>query len=275
MQKRHSLGHLFWRGVVAAGGQVAFVSGVYPLGNQLGVALSRAVARKPQPPGLLRAVAGEWAMAQLIAAARPLGFFGLPVVRRAAGPRPVLLLHGYAMGRANFLLLANRLALAGLGPLVGFEYWTLGGVEKASRALAAFVEEVCVRLGCPQVDLVGHSMGGMVARHYATLGAGASRVRHLVTLGSPHGGTPLARFGIGKPSRELAADSELVRQMAAVPVPPEVDFTLIWSRTDGLVSGRHGALLDGAEVLEFHDLGHLALLGSRRVARELAVRLAR
>jgi pimeloyl-ACP methyl ester carboxylesterase len=274
MQKRHSLKHLFWRGVVAAGGNMATLVGVYPVGNQVAVALARAVRGKRQPGKLSRAIAAEWAVATAVAAARPLGFFGVPVVRPGArGPRPVLLVHGYAMGRANFLVLANRLSLAGLGPFIGFEYWTLGGVAPASGRLGAFVEELCARTGAAQVDIIGHSMGGMVARHWVAAGGGAARVRNLVTIGSPHHGTPLARFGIGRTAIELDADSEFVRDLAARPVPRSVRVTAIWSRADGLVSGRDSALLAGAEILEYENLGHLSLLASRRVAREIAARL--
>ena len=275
MQKRHSLRQLFWRGVVAFGSTAATATGVYPLGNQASLMLARLARGRAQPVGLARAVAAEWAMAGLVAVTRPLGFFGMPVVRPGArGPRPVLLLHGYAMGRANFLVLANRMALGGLGPLVGFEYWTLGGVAPASQALGDFVEELCARLRVAKVDLVGHSLGGMVARHYVTVGGGAARVAHLITLGSPHGGTPLARFGLGRTSRELGAGSAFVRALAERPVPPEVRFTVVWSRSDGLVSCRDQACLGGAEMLEYRDLGHLSLLASRRVAREIVVRLA-
>lgn len=248
--------------------------GVYPLANQVGVAMARAAAGKPQPEGLGRAVAAEWAVAAAIAAARPLGFFGMPVVRPGAvGPRPVLLLHGYAMGRANFLLLANRLSLAKLGPLIGFEYWTLGGVGPASARLGAFVEELCARTGHTQVDIVGHSLGGMVGRHYAVAGAGAARVKNLITIGSPHGGTPLARFGLGRTAIELDAESAFVRELAGRPVPAGVRVTAIWSRADGLVSGRDQAFLAGAELVEFENLGHLSLLASRRVTREIVARL--
>jgi triacylglycerol esterase/lipase EstA (alpha/beta hydrolase family) len=273
MQKRHTLTHLLWRGLVAAGSTAATASFVYPGLSQGGVALWRVARRRAQPARLVRTFATEWAMAGLVAAARPLGFFGIPVVRPGArGPRPVILLHGYAMGRANFLLLANRMALAGLGPIVGFEYWTLGGVARPSAALAEFVETVCAQLGVAQVDLVGHSLGGIIARHYVS-SVGAPRVAHLVTLGSPHGGTPFSRFGIGRTATEMLEGSTLLGELAARGLPPDVHATAIWSRADGLVSSRAQATLPGAEMIEVSGLGHLALLASRRVAREVIRRL--
>jgi pimeloyl-ACP methyl ester carboxylesterase len=275
MQKRHSLRQQFWRGTVAASGAVATALGLYPVANQLVVAMTRVLRRQAQPAQLGRAVASEWAIAALAGVVRPLGFLGIPLVRRRAqGPRPVVLLHGYAMGRSNFLLLANRLAAAGLGPLVGFEYWTLGGVAPASRELGSFVEELCARLGVAQVDLVGHSMGGVVARHYVTLGGGAARVVHLVTLGSPHGGTPFARFGLGRGVRDFDPGSPLLTELASLGVPAGLHATAIWSRADGLVSSTRQAWFAGAEHVQHDGLGHLGLLASRRVAREIVARLA-
>ena len=76
------------------------------------------------------------------------------------------MLHGYAMNRANFVPLAQRLAAAQLGPIVGFEYWSLGRVSTAARRLGEFVTHVREQTGASQVDLVGHSMGGLVSTAY-------------------------------------------------------------------------------------------------------------
>jgi hypothetical protein len=48
----------------------------------------------------------------------------------------------------------------------------------------------------------------------------------------------------------------------------------VWSRGDALVPGARQLALPGAEVLMFPDLGHVALLGSRRVARAVIERLS-
>ncbi len=58
-------------------------------------------------------------------------------------------------------------------------------LEQAVRAWPVDVHEIA---------LMGHSMGGLVARsacHYGASSAWASKVRHVFTLGSPHRGAPL------------------------------------------------------------------------------------
>ena len=154
-----------------------------------------------------------------MSAVRPAGFLPLPGARNR-GPRPIIVLHGYAMNRANFVPLACRLARAGLGPIVGFEYWTLGRTAAAARQLGWFVDQVRAETGAAQVDVIGHSMGGVVGRYYVALGGGDGAVANLVTIGSPHTGTDVSRIGIGHPTRELVLGSKLVQRLAAAPPPP-------------------------------------------------------
>lgn len=270
MQRRHPLRHLVWRGGVAAVSQAMMLSGVYPLVPHAW----RALARQPMGKRPIRAALAEWALSAALSAARPAGFFRLPGARNQ-GPRPVIVLHGYAMNRANYLPLAYRMAKAGLGPIVGFEYWTLGRVAAGARQLGWFVDEVRAATGAAQVDIVGHSMGGVVARYYVSLAGGDGTVANLVTLGSPHAGTDVSAIGVGHPTRELLLGSKLVQRLAAAPPPQHTSVTCIWSRGDALVPGAWQTPLPGAEVIMYDDLGHVALLASRRVAADVITRLSR
>jgi pimeloyl-ACP methyl ester carboxylesterase len=246
------------------------ISGLYPLVPHA----LRAAGRVPMGTRPVRSALAEWGIAAALSALRPAGFLGLPG-RDARGPRPVIVLHGYAMNRANFVPLAYRLARAGLGPIFGFEYWTLGRVAAGARQLGWFIDEVREATGAAQVDVIGHSMGGVVGRYYVALAHGDGIVRNLVTLGSPHAGTDLSAVGIGHPARELLLGSALLARLAAAPPPSSTRVTAIWSRADALVPGAWQTPLPGAEVIVYDDLGHVALLGSRRVAAEIAQRLAR
>ena len=268
MQRRHSVRHLFWRGGVAAVSQAMMLTGLYPLVPHA----MRALAKQSMGARPVRTAIAEWGIAAALSACRPAGFFRLPGAR-AKGPRPIILLHGYAMNRANFLPLAYRLARAGLGPIFGFEYWTLGRVAAGARQLGWFVDEVREATGAAEVDLVGHSMGGVVARYYVTFAGGDGIVKHAITLGSPHAGTDVSAVGIGHPTRELLLGSKLVKRLSAAPPPQHTKMTMIWSHADALVPGALQPAVPGAEVILYDDLGHVALLGSRRVATDVIERL--
>ncbi|HEY6040235.1 MAG TPA: alpha/beta fold hydrolase [Kofleriaceae bacterium] len=261
MQRRHSLRHLAWRSGVAAVSHALMFTGVYPL-------VPHAVRRLGGGRATVRSTLAEWGMAALVSAARPLGFLPLP---GGHGPRPIIVLHGYAMNRANFALLAYRLRNAGLGPIYGFEYWTLGRVAAGARQLGWFVDEVRAATGADKVDLVGHSMGGVVARYYAALAGGHAAVDHVITIGSPHAGTDVGGFGIGHPARELVLGSKLIQRMQAAPVATKL--TTILSEADALVPASKQPEIAGAERIVYDDLGHVAMLGSRRVARDIIERL--
>jgi triacylglycerol lipase len=241
-------------------------SGIYPL-----VPHAYRAWRGPRSLRAARTALAEWGMSALLSVLRPAGFFALP---GAAGPRPIIVLHGYAMNRANFLALAFRLRAAGLGPVFGFEYWTLGRIAAGARQLGWFVDEVRAATGAAEVDLVGHSMGGVVARYYVTLGGGDPYVRNVITLGSPHAGTDLGGFGIGHPARELVLGSKLVQRLGAAQPLAHTKLTTILSHADALVPAAQQPQIMGAERVELTDLGHVSLLGSRRVANEVIARLS-
>lgn len=257
---------------MAAVSQAMMLTGLYPLVPHA----YRALKQHPTGERPLRAAAIEWGVAAALSAVRPAGFFPLPGARNH-GPRPIIVLHGYAMNRANFVPLAYRLARAKLGPIYGFEYWTLGRVAAGARQLGWFVDDVREATGAAQVDIIGHSMGGVVGRYYVSLAGGDGVVKNLVTIGSPHAGTDASALGVGHPTRELLVGSKLCQRIGRA-APKHTRVTLIWSHGDALVPGawqlQQAAQCAGAEIIMYEDLGHVALLGSRRVAAAILERLA-
>jgi triacylglycerol lipase len=145
----------------------------------------------------------------------------------------------------------------------------------AARPRGWFVDQVRAATGAAEVDVIGHSMGGLVARYYVTLAGGDGIVRSLITIGSPHHGTEISALGLGHPMRELVFGSPLLTRLAAAPPPARTRVTAVWSRGDALVPGARQRALPGAETVMFSDLGHVALLASRRVADAVIERLAR
>jgi pimeloyl-ACP methyl ester carboxylesterase len=272
--RRLSTRQLAWRGALATIAGTAMITGVYPLLPHVLMAVTRRRKERAAPAGQLAVALREWVTALVMTAGRPLGFLPLPG-HRARGPRPIIVVHGYAMNAANFRPLARRLAAAGLGPIYAFEYWSLGKTGSAARKLARVIEEVRAQTGAAQVDLIGHSMGGVVGRYLVSLLDGDGVVANLITLGSPHGGTDVSAVGIGRPAKELLLGSSLVQRLDAAGPPKRTRMTVVWSRSDALVPGARQGRLAGADELLFDDLGHLGLLIDRRVALALIDRLAR
>jgi triacylglycerol esterase/lipase EstA (alpha/beta hydrolase family) len=184
----------------------------------------------------------------------------------ARGLRPVILLHGYGMNRMSFYWLGRSLARRGLGPLCAMSYMTLRSVRHSAQRLARFVERVCEDEGASAVDLVCHSLGGIVARYYADVLGGAARVRRIITIGTPHQGTMSAHMALDQGAFDLRPKSALLTQLAG---KTNVSVTSIWSRADNVIMPPENASF-GADDVVFEDLGHMALLLSPRVADVVA-----
>lgn len=249
--------------MVAVAASAAMASGVYPVVTTL----ARRRGRR-MPPA--RVIAREWARGVVSSAARPLGLLPMP---GRVGARPVILVHGYAMSRGYLWLLARRLARAGFGPIVGYEYWSLGPIGRAAEGLGQCVARVRERTGAERIGVVGHSLGGVVARHYVALDRGAG-IDRVITLGSPHAGTRLvAVAGLGRIRRELVRGSELLERVGAAPIPDDVAMTVIHSREDTLCGSLANAVVPGAEIVCVDGVEHLEMVTSRKIARLVIDRL--
>ena len=206
------------------------------------------------------------ALATLLA--RPLGFLWPFRLRAAAGEVPVVCLHGYAGSRANLWWLAWRLRRAGFRNVAGVNYPPLWGrpLDKARRVADA-VERVLARTGASRVDLVAHSLGGLVARLYVRELGGATRVRRLVTIGTPHQGTRVAALAPDPLARSIQPGTRLVRDLGRDdPVPVLVMVTSIFSTFDAKVLPPGNAFYAGARNVEVEGIGHDAMLFSPKIA---------
>ncbi len=129
------------------------------------------------------AVLKEIAAAGALLASYPLDRIArnAPAIVCAAPGEPVILIHGYGGGRSNLLALASYLRLSGMDNISYFEYPRSQTITSSAMKLSAMVDEIAPG----GAHLVGHSLGGSIARLYA-LTARRGAVRSIVTLGSPY-----------------------------------------------------------------------------------------
>jgi pimeloyl-ACP methyl ester carboxylesterase len=121
------------------------------------------------------------------------------------------------------------------------------------------------------VVLVGHSLGGLVARAYLRDPSGAGRVAKLITLGSPHHGSALARWAVGIDGQQLRPGHPwLTKLNETESEPPPVPIVSLFSWHDNLVAPRSSAELAHAESIPLVGIGHLSLLFSDAVAQRLS-----
>nr|WSW71415.1 alpha/beta fold hydrolase [Streptomyces sp. NBC_00995] len=196
-------------------------------------------------------------------ASPPAGTTALP----AGAPErpPVVLLHGFIDNRSVFVLLRRSLARHGWHHLESLNYSPLTcDIRTAAELLGRHIEEICARTGHREVDIVGHSLGGLIARYYVQRLGGDRRVRTLVTLGTPHGGTAVAPLAGAHPIvRQMRSGSAPIEELR-LPAPGcRTRFVSFWSELDQVIVPVEAACIDHQDLdavnVRVSGVGHLAL----------------
>ena len=187
---------------------------------------------------------------------------------------PTILVHGYIHNRSAFLALSRQLKRAGFRYVDGFNYNALtDGIPEAAARLGAEVERVLQATGAGRVQIVGHSMGGMVARYYVQQLGGEDTVDTVVTLGTPHQGTFASYVGLGAATAQLRPRSALLRGLDASARPGSVRWIAYWSDLDVFVTPIGNARLEhpafAAHNVRVRNTGHLSLLASGWVIKDV------
>lgn len=107
---------------------------------------------------------------------------------------PVVFVHGYSGNASNWTTAESVFLANGYSPgeLFPYQYdWTQSNKNSAA-GLAAFVKQVLATTGAEQVDIVNHSMGGLVSDWYVKELGGQPYVRHLASIAGANHGTTFA-----------------------------------------------------------------------------------
>lgn len=208
--------------------------------------------------------ARESATHALLLPMRPMGW--LPTARPGAGrAHPVLLVPGYLMNRSCWHFLATWLRGRGWDRVYAMDNRPFNGrVELFAEQLEREVQALCASTGSETVDLVAHSMGGVIAAHWILHHGGASRVRRLVTLGSPLGGTRMAVFALLREGQDLYPQAPVILGLDRLPV----EAIHLWSEQDHLVIPSENATPPWAgRSRRLPWMGHLEMLTNLRAFR--------
>jgi predicted alpha/beta hydrolase family esterase len=192
---------------------------------------------------------------------------GLLVSAMDAAGTPIVLVHGIGDNRSAFAVLSGALRRRGFGVVHAVNYSVLtaltGDVRRSAALLGEHVERICEQTGSDRVHVVGHSLGGLIARYYVQRLHGDARVRTLVTLGTPHRGTLAAYLLPTSLTRQLRPGSDLLSELAEPSRPCRTRFVVVWSEMDQVIVPQRNARLEHpALVVEEHrirDSGHLSL----------------
>lgn len=188
------------------------------------------------------------------------------------GDDVVVLVHGFMASAGVFRPLRARLE-AQLGARVAsFTHAPGAGVRRIAMQLKALVDRV--PLGT-RVHVVGHSLGGVVARWYVQELEGHARVAQTISLASPFGGAHLARRFPLLVGGDLHASSELLARVRTRAHVGGVPHLSIVASEDKMVLGVDAASFPRGDVVVLHGRGHNTLLFDDAVANLVVERIQR
>jgi triacylglycerol lipase len=181
-----------------------------------------------------------------------------------ANQRAVVLIHGFVCNRGFWLPWMQRLRAGGM-PYVSVNLEPIfGSIDEYVPLIDAAVVRATALTGLPPI-LICHSMGGLAARVWMASAPDAMvRVDKIITIGTPHRGTWLARFSHLRNGRQMRHDCEwqqdlMARELTLHPVRNADRFTCWYSNTDNIVFPASTATLPGADNRHVPGTAHVAL----------------
>ena len=189
---------------------------------------------------------------------------GLLVSNVEAAGTPILLVHGIVSNRSIFTLLRRGLTRRGFSNVFAMNYLTVSNdVRAAAAGLSVEVERVVEETGFERIHIIGHSLGGLIARYYVTRLGGDARVHTLITLGTPHEGSYAAYAVPTTLMQQMRPGSHLMRELARPVRGCRTRFISYWSDNDWAIQPQRNASLRHRDLrarnIKLHGAGHLTL----------------
>jgi triacylglycerol esterase/lipase EstA (alpha/beta hydrolase family) len=193
--------------------------------------------------------------------------------------RPVVIVHGIWDDARSIAPLVRGLRDQGIATLSAVELdppWGTVGIETLAAQLAQFVERARALHGADAVDIVGFSMGALVARTYLQLLGGDTHVHSFVSISGPHRGTwtayALPLLGV----RQMRPGSPLLRALGDdVSHLSNVAVHCLYTPYDAMIVPSESGVLRGARSVHSVPVAlHRLMIHDRRVHTLVAGLLA-
>jgi triacylglycerol esterase/lipase EstA (alpha/beta hydrolase family) len=197
-----------------------------------------------------------------------------PCKPSAAHPRPVVLVHGTFADMSNswqalspllhdrgYCVFALNYGSHNGSGSVGI--YGIGDIRVSAAQLSTFVDQVLASTGASEVDLVGHSQGGMMPRYYLKYLGGAAKVHTLVGLSPSNHGTTVnglltlgsyfpganSFFGACPACEQQEVGSQFLTELnSGGDTVAGVEYTVVQTRYDEVVTPYTSAFLSGPAV---------------------------
>lgn len=173
------------------------------------------------------------------------------------GEHVVVLLHGVFASAGVLRPMRAYIERETGMPTASFSYLPGPGVAALAERLGELIDRL------PRgsaIHLVGHSMGGLIARYYVQSTRAERCIVQTISLASPFRGTAQARWlpvGFG---RDISPGSETLRFLAETAAQSRIPHTSFVAPLDTVVTPKESAIFWRGDAIEMAGLGHNALL---------------
>jgi pimeloyl-ACP methyl ester carboxylesterase len=175
------------------------------------------------------------------------------------GRRGMVFVHGFFCNRGFWNPWLKRLQNGGHAYVAVNLEPVFGSIDDYALAIETAVQQVRAVTGLAPV-LVCHSMGGLAARAWLKHYKGEAKVHHIVTIGTPHSGTWLARFGHGHNGRQMRLLSDWHSGLDQhMPASRNSLFTCWYGNSDNIVFPTSTATLPGADNRLIRGAAHVQM----------------
>ena len=275
---------LWWRQgheAIAVAGALAFFTGHAAVIGLEFLLLRRLSAGDPTPPAtdaqLIRAWISEALQAPVVFCWRqPFRSRRYPdnLPSGGQGRRGVLLVHGFVCNRGLWNPWMPRLRARGVPFLAVNLDPVFGDIDDYTGPLQRAMQRLREATGQPPL-IVAHSMGGLAVRAWwRAQGDHVEAPYHVVTIGTPHQGTWLGRFGSTTNTRQMCQGGKWIRQLERDEPPSRYrHFTCFYSHCDNVVFPPVVGTLPGADNRHLPGWSHVHLAYHPEVFNEVLLRL--
>jgi pimeloyl-ACP methyl ester carboxylesterase len=184
------------------------------------------------------------------------------------GRRGIVLVHGFFCNRGVFTPWMEELRRRDV-PFIAIDLGELfGSIDNGVPSLDDAVRLLRASTGLAPL-VVAHSMGGLVVRAWLDRHSADTRVHRVITIGTPHHGTWLARFAFATNTRQMRRAGGWLRAMQArEPAARAARFVCSYSNCDNVVFPASTATLPGADNRHLPGLAHVAMVYDASVLAE-------
>lgn len=181
---------------------------------------------------------------------------------------PVLLIHGYVCNSGQWQTLSQCLIKNQITHYAVDLEPVLGSIDCFAPIIHRAVNQLRRETESNKILIVAHSMGGLAVRAYLR-DYGKAHIAKVITLGTPHHGTVLAKFGKGKNSQQMrrndsrsqSSTNDWLQQLANEEDHANYELIVsLYSHHDNIIAPQTSSHLVGARNISFHGIGHVALL---------------